>query len=234
MNAIAGGGSFVTLPALIASGLSPVMANASSSVALYPGGIVSAWVYRKGLTRVAGTSLPIMIALSIFGGLLGSILLLETPPSLFDRVLPWLLLSATLALSFGRWFTTRFHGEAEAGPAPILWGQFVLGLYGGYFGGAVGIMMMAFWSVATASDIKALQGARTVLVTAANTAAIAFFIAMHAVSWHQILLLAPATIAGGYFGASIGKWLPQSIVRAATISLALYVTVTFFIRAYWP
>lgn len=232
MNALAGGGSFVTLPALMAAGVPPVAANASSSLALYPGGAVSAWVYRKDLGPVAGVSLAWLALVSLSGGLIGGVLLLSTPSSLFDRVLPWLLLVAALALAFGKRIAPRFHGEAGAGSATMLSGQFLLGVYGGYFGGAVGIMMMAFWSVTTRVDFKRLQAPRTILVTAANTAAVVIFAVMHAVGWREVLLLAPSAAVGGYLGAHLCQRLPQPWVRVATVSLAMLVTVAFFLRAY--
>lgn len=232
MNALAGGGSFVTLPALLATGVPSVVANASSSVALYAGGAASAWVYRKDLRRVAGASPTMMAVTSLMGGLAGSVILLATPSELFDLVLPWLLLAATLALCFGKALSTRFHGEAEAGAPAILAGQVLLGIYGGYFGGAVGIMMMAFWSVVTKADLKDLQAPRTLLVTAANTAAIVIFALMGAVRWDAILLLAPSAIVGGYLGAQLGRRLPAQQVRFATLILASGITLAFFARAY--
>lgn len=236
MNALAGGGSFVTLPALMATGVPPVVANASSSVALYPGGAASAWVYRKDIGAVAGVSLTRLAVISLLGGAIGSVLLLATPSTLFNRVLPWLLLVATLALAFGKRIATRLHGEGggeSAGPKVIQSGQFLLGIYGGYFGGAVGIMMMAFWSVTTSTGLNRLQGPRTVLVTAANTAAIAIFAVMNAVRWHDVLLLAPSAIAGGYLGALLGTRLPRRVVEAVTVALAGIVTVAFFAKAYF-
>lgn len=232
MNALAGGGSFDTLPALIAAGVPPVAANASSSLALYPGGAVSAWVYRKDLGSVAGVSLGWLFLASLSGGLIGGVLLLSTPSSLFDRVLPWLLLVAALALAFGKNIAPRFHGEAGAGSVTMLSGQFLLGVYGGYFGGAVGIMMMAFWSLTTRVDFMRLQAARTILVTAANTAAVVIFAVMHAVGWREVLLLAPSAAVGGFLGAHLGRRLPQPLVRVATVSLTMLVTVAFFVRAY--
>lgn len=232
MNALAGGGSFVTLPALLAAGVPSVAANASSSVALYPGGVASAWVYRKGLDRVAGASPTLMALTSLVGGLAGSLILLATPSALFDLVLPWLLLAATLALAFGKTLATRLHGEAEARVGTILAGQALLGIYGGYFGGAVGIMMMAFWSVVTKAALKDLHAPRTMLVTASNTAAIVIFAAMGAVRWDAILLLAPSAIVGGYLGAQLGRRLPAQHVKIATVSLASAITLAFFARAY--
>lgn len=234
MNALAGGGSFVTLPALIATGVPPVIANATSSLALYPAGAVSAWVYREGLARVARVPMAPMVAVSVVGGLIGSALLLATPAALFVRALPWLLLAATIALAGGRRFASMLHGTARdgAGIGVILPGQFVLGIYGGYFGGAVGIMMMAFWSLTTTADLKQLQGARTMLVTAANTAAVAFFVVMGAIGWGPFLWLAPAAMVGGYLGALLGRRLPPALVRFGTVLLAAGVTVVFFVRAY--
>lgn len=232
MNALAGGGSFVSLPALMAAGVSPVTANASSSLALYPAGAVSAWVYREGVAPVAGVPLALMAAVSVVGGLVGGLLLLATPQALFLQALPWLLLAATLALAFGRRTISVFHGWNGAGRGPILSGQFILGVYGGYFGGAVGIMMMAFWSLATREDLKRLQGLRTILVTAANTSAVLLFAVTSAVGWREVLLLAPAAPIGGYLGALLGIRLPPALVRAITLALASLVTAAFFVKSY--
>ncbi|WP_408587990.1 sulfite exporter TauE/SafE family protein [Novosphingobium sp.] len=232
MNAIAGGGSFVALPALLSCGVSPVLANASSSVALYPGSMASDWGYRHDLGGVAGASLRSLTLTSLLSGLAGSVLLLATPATLFDLVLPWLLLLALLALAFGQRFAARFRGDVEASGPTILAAQAPLGIYGGYFGGAVGLMMMAFWSVATHSDIKRLQAPRTFLVTAANTAALFVFAAMRAVEWRAVLLLAPSAIAGGYLGAHRAARLPPRWMRAVTLALASLITLAFFARAY--
>ncbi|EIZ81198.1 hypothetical protein WSK_0143 [Novosphingobium sp. Rr 2-17] len=232
VNALAGGGSFVSLPALMAAGVSPVTANATSSLALYPGGAVSAWVYRKGLEPVAGVSLTWMAIVSMVGGLAGGLLLLATPQALFLQALPWLLLAATLALAFGRRITSAFHGWNGAGSGTILGGQFILGIYGGYFGGAVGIMMMAFWSLVMSEDLKRLQGLRTILVTAANTSAVLLFAVTGAVGWREVLFLAPAAVVGGYLGALLGIRLPPALVRAITLALASLVTAAFFVKSY--
>ncbi|MFT4055708.1 MAG: sulfite exporter TauE/SafE family protein [Novosphingobium sp.] len=236
MNALAGGGSFVSLPALMAAGVSPVVANASSSLALYPGGAMSAWVYRRGLRPIAAIPLPWMATASMAGGLVGGVLLLATPATLFLRALPWLLLAATLTLAFGRRITDgmqgRIKGWSGAGGGTILSGQFVLGIYGGYFGGAVGIMMIAFWTLVTRDDLKQLQGLRTLLVTAANTPAVVLFAASSAVGWREVLILAPSAMVGGYLGAQLGARLPAAGVRAATLALAGFVTAAFFVKSY--
>ncbi|MBB1092591.1 sulfite exporter TauE/SafE family protein [Rhodopseudomonas palustris] len=232
MNAMAGGGSFVTLPALIGVGVPSVLANASSTIALYPGGLASAWVYRDGFSRVAGVPLGTMLLTTLFGGLIGALLLLWTPTSLFDRVLPWLLLLATLALAFGRRLGPALRARFRTGIVTLLVIQFLLGVYGGYFGGAVGLMMMAAWNLLDGADVKALNPPRTLLVSAANTVAVICFIVAGAVRWPEALLVGAGAILGGYFGAILGKALPSSVVKSATVLLAAAMTIHFFLRAY--
>jgi uncharacterized membrane protein YfcA len=232
MNALAGGGSFVTLPALIAAGLPSVAANASSTVALYPGSAVSVWVYRDALGRVDGLPLVPSLIATLLGGLAGALLLLWTPSSLFDRVLPWLLLVATLTLTFGPRLGTLLRARFQAGPAVVVAIQFLLGIYGGYFGGAVGLMMMAVWSLLAQADIKSLNPPRTLMVMTANTVALVCFVAAGAVQWPQTLALGLGALFGSYGGALLGKRLPATIVRTTTLILAAVITVVFFVRAY--
>jgi hypothetical protein len=231
MNAMAGGGSFASFPALIAAGVPPVIANASSAVALYPGGLISSWMFRRGAGRLGGVSLSLLSAVTAAGGLAGALLLLETPSATFDRIVPWLLLLATCALAFGRRLDLA---SQERGPAKaaLLCGQFLLGGYGGYFGGAAGIMMVAFWTFAAGCEAKAVQAQRTLLVLAANTAAVLFFSAMGIVAWSAVAVLAPAALAGGYCGALVALRLRARHVRTATVGIAAAVTLLFFLRAY--
>jgi uncharacterized protein len=232
MNALAGGGSFVTLPALIAVGVPSVVANASSTVALFPGGVVSVWVYRDGLNPVCGVPLRPILVVSLIGGLLGALLLIWTPTALFDRALPWLLLAATLALTFGRRLGAAMRARFTAGIATVLVVQFVLGIYAGYFGGAVGLMMLTVWSLLDSADIKALNPPRALMVTAANAVAVICFIIAGAISWPHTFGVAAGAAVGGYGGAQLGRWLPANVVRVATVMLAIGITVVFFVRAY--
>ena len=232
MNALAGGGSFVALPALIAAGLPSVAANASSTLALYPGGIASAIVYRDGLRRVCGVPLGPTLAATLAGGLAGALLLLWTPSTLFDRMLPWLLLAATLTLAFGPRLGPAVRARFRAGPPVVIAIQFALGLYGGYFGGAVGLMMVAAWSLLDGADIKALNAPRTMLVSAANSVAVLCFIVAGAVQWPDALLMGAGALLGGYGGARLGRILPAAAVRRATLALAASMTAAFFLRAY--
>lgn len=232
MNAIAGGGSFVALPALIAAGVPSVSANVSSTVALCPGGAASAWVYRDGLAAVAGVPLKPTLLATLAGGVVGALLLMWTSNRLFDQVLPWLLLVATLAIIFGRRLAPLLRAHLRIGVTPMLAVQFLLGTYGGYFGGAVGLMMVATWSLLDEADFKSLSPLRTLLVAVANGAAVVCFVAVGAVQWPQTLLVAAGAIAGGYAGAHLGQALPASVVRASTVVFSIVVTVVFFVRAY--
>ncbi|MET0987229.1 MAG: sulfite exporter TauE/SafE family protein [Steroidobacteraceae bacterium] len=232
MNAMAGGGSFVSLPALIGAGLPSVVANASSTIALYPGGIASAWVYRGGLSQVCGVPLRPTLIATLVGGFIGAVLLLVTPTSMFDRVLPWLLFVATLALAFGPRLGPAIRERFRAGIGTVLLIQFLLGMYGGYFGGAVGLMMVAAWSLLEEANLKALSAPRTLLVSAANTVAVLCFVIAGAVRWPETLLLGAGAMVGGYGGAAVGKKLPPDLVRSATVLLAAAMTLRFFIRAY--
>jgi uncharacterized membrane protein YfcA len=232
MNALAGGGSFVTLPALIAAGVPSVQANASSTVALYPGGLASAWAYRDGLGPIGSVSLRAMIVTTLIGGICGALLLLLTPAKTFDFVVPWLLLFATLALAFGRRFGEWMRERWHIGRAAVLVIQFVLGVYGGYFGGAVGIMMMAVWGLLDSRELKLLNAPRTLLVSAANTMAVLAFIVAHAVHWPETLAMLVGATLGGYGGAHVGRRAPARVIRYGTLTLTACITIAFFVRAY--
>lgn len=230
MNALAGGGSFVTFPALIAAGLPSIVANASSTVALFPAGLASAWAYGRGLGGVAGVPLKAFLLVSLAGGLAGSVLLLTTPQATFDAAVPWLLLLASLALAFGRQAGAALQRVARLGPVPILLLQFVLAVYGGYFGAAVGIMMMAVWGLLGTADLKELAPARTLVVTATNAVAVLCFVAGGAVRWPETLAMLAGALAGGYFGALLALRLPAGVIRAGTILLTFGLTAVFFLR----
>jgi uncharacterized membrane protein YfcA len=232
MNALAGGGSFIGMPAMIAVGVPSVQANASSTVALFPGGVASVWAYRDGLGPIGSASLRSLLITTLFGGLVGGVLLLSTPTKTFDFVLPWLLLFATLALGFGRSLGEWLRRRWRIRPLAVLAIQFGLGVYGGYFGGAVGIMMMAVWGLMDSRDLKSFNAPRTLLVCTANTMAVLIFIAAHAVHWHETVVMLVAAIVGGYGGAQIGRRAPPKVVRAGTLFLTACITLVFFVRGY--
>ena len=232
MNAVAGGGSFVTFPTLVYLGWPAVVANASSTVALFPGTIASTWAYRSSLTGVAGVSPWALVPISIAGGLIGAVLLLVAPGSTFDAVVPWLLLLATLTFAGGREFALALRDRVRIGIGPMLVCQFVIAIYGGYFGGAVGLMMLAVWSLLDTAELKTLAAARTLLVSAANGAAVLCFLAAGAVRWPDTLVMLVAAIAGGYGGAKAAAFVSPRIIRMLVRLISAAVTAWFFARAW--
>ena len=237
MNALAGGGSFVTFPALIWAGLPPIAANASSTVALVPGATASAFAYTTGvqgtgLVDVGGMPFRRLLAVSVAGGLAGAALLLSTPVTTFDRLIPWLLLLATLTFAFGAQAGAWLRARVHIGPATLVTVQFLLGIYGGYFGGAVGLLMLAAWSLLDRHELKALNPTRVVIVTATNAIAVAAFVAAGEVRWPQTLLVLAGALVGGYGGARLGQRLPAPVTRWITLAIATGMTLVFFRRAY--
>jgi uncharacterized membrane protein YfcA len=232
MNALAGGGSFVTLPALIAVGVPSVNANASSTVALFPGQLTTAWAYRDGLGPLGEVSLRGLLIATFIGGAIGAGLLLRTPIKTFDVILPWLLAIATVALTFGRQLGEMLRRHWHISAPAVLLVQFGLGIYGGYFGGGVGIMMMAVWSLLTDRTLKSFNAPRTLLISAANTVAVLIFIAARAVSWRETVVMLIAATIGGYLGAVVGRRAPAGAVRVGTLLVSVGITLVFFVRAY--
>lgn len=234
MNAVAGGGTFVALPILTLVGLPPTIANASTTVALFPGTLASAWAYRKNVQPIEGISPRILLGLSLIGGLIGALLLLFTPQKAFTALIPWLLLFATITLALGQRGATglRRIGLHFSGRS-VYAAQLLLGVYGGYFGGAVGLMMLAVWSLASTADLRTLTPLRTVMVAAANGAAVICFAITGNVGWAESLLVMAGGVAGGYLGARLGWRLPAPLVRALILAVTVVTTVVFFAKAYW-
>ena len=232
MNSAAGGGSFVTLPVLIFTGVPSIIANASSTVALFPGSFAGAWAYRHDFKPFEGISLRALWGASIAGGLAGALLLLFTPVSTFDAIFPWLLLFGTLAFTFGRQAGTALRQVVHIGPGALLFGQFVMAIYGGYFGGAVGIMTLAIWSLFFSVDIHALNAAKTLLVGSMNATAVVCFVIAGKVWWPQAVVMMGAAVLGGYFGARFTRRLPAAKVRFGITVLTFLMTATVFYRTY--
>ena len=232
MNALAGGGSFATMPTLIALGLPSTVANATSNVAVQPGAVASAWAYRGGLAPLGGVGVRTLAGITFMGGLAGSLLLAWTPARAFDVIVPWLLLAATIAIALGRhasdWLSARF----TAGARSLVAGQALLGIYGGYFGGGVGMMLTAMWGLLTGASPAELAAPRTLMLAVANTAATIVFVASGMVAWALCLPMMIGSIAGGYLGALVGRSLPPGVIRGWTLLVTTVTTAVFFWRAY--
>jgi uncharacterized protein len=230
MNAVAGGGSFVSFPVLVLAGLPPVAANATSTVALFPGTMASTWAYRDDLRGIAGISLKVLLPISVTGGLVGATLLLVTPNGVFDAVIPWLLLLATLTFAGGRRLGDWLRRYLRIGRSAFLVIQFILSIYGGYFGGAVGLMMMAAWALIASAELKAMAAPRALLVSATNGSAVLCFVVAGAVRWPEMLAMMLSAIAGGYYGARFARYLPAPVLRWLVVGLSGAVTAAFFLR----
>lgn len=233
MNAVAGGGSFITFPALVYAGVPPVIANASSTVALFPGSIAGAWEYRSYIKPFPGVSIRAMIVLTFLGGGLGALLLLHTPSASFMNIVPWLLLTGTLAFAFGKQAGQFLRQKIHIGNGSVLVAQFLLGLYGGYFGGAVGIMMMAVWSLFGMNDIKVVNANKNLFVAVANAIAVLLFIAAGKVAWTETGIMLIATITGGYLGAHYTKNMNAAKLRQGIVIFNFLITAVFFIKVYY-
>ncbi|MEI5100615.1 sulfite exporter TauE/SafE family protein [Streptomyces sp. PmtG] len=237
LNALGGGGTFVALPALVAVGVPPVTANASATVALVPGTLASAWVYRRDLAPVGTVSTKALTTVSAIGGGIGAAALLVLPAASFDAAVPWLLAFATVVLACGRRLSLLLGASTgrpfALGPRSVLAGQFLLALYGGYFGGAVGIMMMALWSIGLGLDTAVSNPMRTVQLAAVYLTATALFLVASDALRTPWLLAAMLTgaVTGGYAGAHLGRRLPARLLRGVILTTAVTMTVLYFVRA---
>ncbi|WP_040814884.1 sulfite exporter TauE/SafE family protein [Nocardia concava] len=236
LNAIGGGGTFVALPALVALGLPAVTANAVSRVALMPGAAVGAWACRREISPVGSTSTGALTITSVIGGGVGAALLSVLPASAFDVTAPWLLAFATVILAFGR----RLSGALSAmlgrtvnlSSRAILIGQFCLAVYGGYFGGAVGIMMLALWSIGLGLDAAGNNPMRlTQLAAIYLSAAVLFLITSDALKAPLILTgMLVGAMAGGFVGAHLARRTPARLLEAFVLTIAVATTVLYFLR----
>ena len=236
LNAVAGGGSFVAFPALLFTGVPPVQANATNTVALWIGTTASGGAYRRHLRISRRVMLP-LVATSIAGGLIGAFLLIKTPAHTFLRVLPWLMLLATLLFAFGRHLTSRFSGglEHQASTTALLFESFfelVVAVYGGYFGGGLGIMNLAMLAALGMTDIHAMNALKVVLGAIINGVAVVTFIAAHAIYWREGIVTTLGAVIGGYSAAHFAQRLPQPWIRSFVILVGTGMTIYFFARAY--
>lgn len=233
LNSVAGGGSFVSFPTLLFTGVPAIPANATNTVALQPGAMASAWAYRARL-RAHPQALIGLGAISLAGGVAGALLLLKTPEKTFLWVLPWLLLFATLLFAFGPAITRRLSRSPGA-RGRRLWlaigtVQFAIAVYGGYFGGGIGIMMLAALSLSGMTDIHEMNAFKTLLGSIINGIAVLTFIVAGVVHWPQGLTMMAGAIAGGYAGAHYAQKVPPRLVRNLVILTGAAMTAYFFAR----
>jgi uncharacterized membrane protein YfcA len=236
LNAVAGGGSFIAFPALLFSGVPPVPANATNTVALWAGTAASGGAYRKRLDVSRRIMLPLVVA-GLIGGVLGAVLLLRTPAHTFMRLLPWLMLAAVALFVAGDRVSGNQSGAIDREPSlrmVILAGicELFVAVYGGYFGGGMGIMNLAMLAVLGMTDIHAMNALKVVLGALVNGVAVVTFIAAHAIVWPQAVVTTAGAVLGGFFAAHYAQRLPRAWVRGFVILVGTAMTAYFFVEAY--
>jgi len=235
LNAVAGGGSFIAFPALLFTGVAPIAANATNTVALWVGVTASTGAYRKHLDLSRRVMVPLAVT-SVIGGIAGAYLLLHTPAQTFLRVLPWLMLGATLLFVLGPRLSRSREGLGrDISTSALLFAsifELVVSVYGGYFGGGVGILNLAMLAVIGMTDIHAMNALKVVLGGIINGVAVITFIAKSAVVWKQGTVMILGAIVGGYLGAHYAQKLPPAWIRGFVIVVGSGMTVYFFWKAY--
>jgi uncharacterized membrane protein YfcA len=239
LNSVAGGGSFLSFPALMFAGIAPKIANATNTVALWPGTVASVWAYRRELTARKRELISLGMV-SLLGGVMGAVLLLKTPERTFVQILPFLLLAATLLFAFGSRISRAVReriGHNEHQTTAYLIGvtiiQLLIATYGGYFGGGIGILMLAALALMGMEEIHAMNSLKTILASLINGVAVVTFIVARAVVWPEATLMIVGAILGGYGGAHYSQKMPPILVRRFVIAVGITMTGYFFVRPYF-
>jgi len=233
-NAVVGGGTLFTFPAILAVGLPPVIANATTTVALWPGTMTSARAQLGELKR-ASHKLPLRVVGATAGGFIGAVLLLASGDTLFFQLVPWLLAIATALFTFSRQIVKRVARLAEFthGNTPALVGmEFVCSIYGGYFGAAIGILLLASMALAGEHDMQSANAQRNYLVCFINGIATVIFVAMGVVDWTVALIVMVGSIVGGYVGGKFARRIPGEILRHMVTAAGVIFSAVYFYRAY--
>lgn len=235
VNSIAGGGSFITFPALLFVGIPPVAANATNTYASFAGYVSGAFAFREELKQVSGQLIR-LIVISLIGGLIGAWLLLQTDENLFQKAIPWLLLLATILFIFGgriNQFLLRFDGSHNRSSTWIL-SLFLLMvcIYGGFFNAGLGIIILSFLVLQGYQNIHLMNGLKLLISSAVSVTAIALFIANGAIVWIEGSVLLLGTLIGGYIAGHTSRNIPQHWVRKTVIVASILITLHFFQQTY--
>jgi len=230
VNSLAGGGTLVTFPALLFAGLNPIDANASSVVALFSGTFAGAWAYRRNFLAVGEFSVLGLSVLSLLGGLTGALLLLWTPTTIFTSLVPWLILFATIVFAVGNFAPLEAIQRIQLGPRSGPLALFIIAIYGGYFGGGIGFLLLAAFTLLGMRDINAMNGLKMALVGLMTVAAIATFIVADVVRWPETLPMLVSSVVGSYVAAHWAQRLDQRLIKGFVIVLGAGLTVYFVWR----
>jgi uncharacterized membrane protein YfcA len=228
-NTVAGGGSFIVFPTLLLAGLNPLAANVTSSIALFPG-LVAASASGRALVGGAGRlSFRQLFAISAVGGLLGAILLLVTPADFFARLVPWLMLFATGVFSWGSFRKKPLEVSGQVSAPVLALIQGCIAVYGGYFGGGIGFLMLAALTVA-GQQVRTASATKNALAMSMTATAFVVFAFSDHVHWLAALTLGAGATAGGLCGTYLQRWMPERILRAIVVLIGCALTVWMFVR----
>lgn len=234
LNAVAGGGSFLTLPALVFTGVPPVVANATGTVALLPGYMAGAWGFKDDMAPPPGLSMKQVVLLSLIGGSAGAALLLFTPDATFRKVVPWLLLAATAMFAFGpqlrAWASGKNAEHAAPSVAKAAIGMLIVAIYGGYFNGGLGILLLALFGLLGQTQLNAMNGMKNLVSALLTAIAVVIYAVGGIVQWQQAIIMMVAATLGGYLGARVARKIPAHILRWGIVATGLVMAVLFFIK----
>ena len=228
LNAIAGGGSFLTFPALVFAGVPPIAANATSALAVSPGYLGGVLGFRPELRAIPSSTLRREVLLSALGGIAGALLLLVTPPTVFSGLVPWLLLFATVLFAVGPRLARMGGGTGLA--AWRFPGLFLVAIYGGYFNGGLGILLMALYTLVGEARINTVNALKNLNSLVLSVLSVVAFARAGAIVWHHAVLMMVAATAGGFAGARLARRMPVQWVRALVIATGLAMSAVFFAR----
>ncbi|TXL67408.1 sulfite exporter TauE/SafE family protein [Zeimonas arvi] len=230
LNAIAGGGSFLTFPALVFTGVPPIVANATSALAVSPGYLGGTLGFRRELRDLPPARLRRETLLASIGGVVGALLLLVTPASVFAGIVPWLLLFATVLFAAGPLIANRVGARQGAKARWRDPGLFAVSIYGGYFNGGLGILLMALYTLAGESRINTMNALKNLNSLVLSWLSVAAFVVAGAIAWKQGVLMMVAATLGGFVGAHGARRLPAAWIRAVVIATGAIMSVVFFAR----
>jgi uncharacterized protein len=228
-NALAGGGSFLTFPALLLTGMDARAANITSTVALFPGQITTSLAGRRLVSGVGALSFPMLVAISLAGGVVGALLLLATPPAFFERLVPFLVLFATAVFAWGSFMRRPTPARGQLGRRGAAIAQFLIAIYGGYFGGGIGFLMLAALTMAGLA-VRTAGATKNALAAVMNASAVVIFLFSGEVYWLQAAVAAVAAIIGGQIGAWMLHWVNERWLRIGVVAIGLLLTAGLFLR----
>ncbi len=235
INSVAGGGTLVSFPTLIWLGLSSVTANATSTVAIWPGSLGGMAGYRRELRNTSSRMLALVVP-SLIGGLTGAWLLRFTPPAVFDRLVPYLILFATFLFMAQHPVQKLLQTEGVKGHESGRWlagamvFQFFVALYGGYFGAGIGILMLAALGILGLTDIHEMNGLKNFFAVCINGVAAIYFIVSKMVYWPDVLVMAIGAILGGYACAGVARRVGRTTVRRVVIAVGFAMAISLFLK----